>query len=393
MVAPPVPVSTDTGRPARPAPSQRSGIGAALIGGLIGAVLGTAVTLGVVRAVPSFVVDVNPQVSAPTVQTAGEGGLTVVQGVAEAVTPSVVRVDIIATGVEPGLPGELGQRQAGNGSGVIYRSDGFILTNAHVVDGADALRVKLANGDELDATVVGTDRLTDLAVLEVDRTGLPAISVRTEPAVRVGEIAVAIGSPFGLDATVTAGVVSATNRDLSVPAGQGRDVGFLIPDVVQTDAAINPGNSGGALVDAEGRLIGINTAILTGSGGSQGVGFAISAEQAVASADELIEKGEVRHAFLGIAGVDVTEQVADEFDLDVDGGAVVDSVQPGTAADEAGLQAGDIIIAVDGEPLSSMSDLAVDIRNRDPGDRITLTIVRDGRRLAIPVTLGERPGS
>lgn len=387
------PVRTDTGDPGTAAREQRSGFRMALIGGLIGAVLGTSMTLAVVRAVPGFVVDVAPQVTSPTVETAGDGDLTVVQAVAEAVTPSVVRVDIIETATDPASPGELGQRQTGNGSGVIYRSDGYILTNAHVVDGADALRVKLANGDELDATVVGVDPLTDLAVLKVDRSGLPAIRVRTGPPVRVGEVAVAIGSPFGLDATVTAGVVSAVNRDLSVPAGQDRDVGFLIPNVVQTDAAINPGNSGGALVDAQGRLIGINTAILTGTGGSQGVGFAISAEEAVTAADELIDRGRVQRAYLGIAGVDLTRQVAEEFGLEVEGGAVIDRVEPGTAADDAGLQAGDIIIELDGEPLDSMSDLAVDIRRRDPGERITLTVVRDGRRLELEVTLGERPGS
>ncbi|MBW3659837.1 MAG: trypsin-like peptidase domain-containing protein [Actinobacteria bacterium] len=377
-----------TGTVDAPLPGQggarRRGVAAGLVGALVGAVIGTAGTLAVVRSTPAF--SGGGSVQAPVVRTQGGDVVSnVVPAVAQAVTPSVVRIDILTSA---GTGEDRITREVGLGSGVIYRSDGYILTNNHVVEQASELRVRLANGDSLAAELVGTDPLNDLAVLRVDRTGLPAINLREEPPITVGETAIAIGSPFGLDATVTAGVVSAINRDIQVPEEGGS---LVIPAVVQTDAAINPGNSGGALVDANGRLIGINTAILSGTGGSQGVGFAIPVSQAVASADELIEVGFVRHPFLGITGVDVTPEVAARFDLEVDEGAVVDSVQEGSAADRAGLQQNDIIVALNGEPIENMSDLVVSLRRFDPDDVVTLDLLRDGEELRVEVTLDERP--
>ncbi|MBW3659742.1 MAG: trypsin-like peptidase domain-containing protein [Actinobacteria bacterium] len=361
------------------------GIATGLVGALVGAVLGTAGTLAVVRSTPAFT-GTRSVVQAPVVTNEdGTATANVVPAVAQAVTPSVVRIDVLTS---QGTGDARVTREIGLGSGVIYRSDGYILTNNHVVEDANELRVRLANGDSLPAELIGTDPLNDLAVLRVDRTGLPAINLREEPAIVVGETAIAIGSPFGLDASVTAGVVSAINRDIQVPEEGGA---LVIPAVVQTDAAINPGNSGGALVDASGRLIGINTAILSATGGSQGVGFAIPVSQAVASAEELIEVGFVRHPFLGITGVDLTPEVADEFDLDVAGGAVVDSVQEGSAADRAGLEQNDIIVALNGEPIESMSDLVVSLRRFKPDDVVTLDLVRDGEELRVEVTLDERP--
>ncbi|MBW3664506.1 MAG: trypsin-like peptidase domain-containing protein [Actinobacteria bacterium] len=366
----------------------RRAVSPALVGALVGAVLGTAGTLAVVRTTPAY--QGGPTVTSPVVEAVGEGGLNVVQAVARAVAPSVVRVDIVERRRDPADPASTLEAEVGNGSGVIYRSDGFIITNNHVVIGGDRLRVRLSSGERLDARVVGTDPVNDLAVLKVDRTGLPAITVRQELPVEVGEVAVAIGSPFGLDTTVTAGVVSATNRTIDVPdPASGRPL--VIPNVLQTDAAINPGNSGGALVDASGRLIGINTAIFSATGGNEGVGFAIAAAEAIAVADELIEHGFVEHALLGVTGVDLTPSVAEELGLEVDGGAVVDAVEPGSGAAEAGLQPDDIIIAVDGEPLRSMTQLVVVIRQHRVGDVLELTIVRDGRRERVEVELGERP--
>jgi S1-C subfamily serine protease len=326
-------------------------------------------------------------VTAPSIEVNGEQA-SIVPAVAQAVTPSVVRIDIEGgIGASPLAPGGA----PALGSGVIYRSDGYILTNHHVIDGAEAVRVRLSSGDILDAEVIGSDALNDLAVLRVDRTGLPAVNVRSpdEPLV-VGETVVAIGSPFGLDASVTTGIISALNREIAVDEVEegGR---LVIPSVIQTDAAINPGNSGGALVDARGRLVGINTAILTRSGASQGVGFAVSAEQAIASADQLIEEGFVRHPLLGIAGIDVSPEVAEEFGLEASRGAVVDSVQEGTGAAEAGMRPGDIIVGIDGEPLATMSELVAEVRRRAPGDQLTLTVIRDGEELEVDVTLGERP--
>jgi S1-C subfamily serine protease len=364
------------------APRRGRGVIAALLAALLGAAIGTGTTLALL--LPD---EGTSPVSAPAIEVDGDTG-GIVPAVAQAVTPSVVRIDVVGVPTGPALgPGGV----PALGSGVIYRSDGYILTNHHVVDGAEEVRVRLSSGDILPAEVIGSDPLNDLAVLRVDRTDLPAINLRSpdEPLI-VGETVVAIGSPFGLDASVTTGIISALNREIAVDEAEegGR---LVIPSVIQTDAAINPGNSGGALVDARGRLVGINTAILTRSGASQGVGFAVSAEQAIASADQLIEEGFVRHPLLGIAGIDVSPEVAEEFGLEASRGAVVDSVQEGTGAAEAGMRPGDIIVGIDGEPLATMSELVAEVRRRTPGEVLTLSVVRNGDELEIEVTLGERP--
>jgi S1-C subfamily serine protease len=308
-------------------------------------------------------------------------GAAVIPDVADRVLPTVVRINVSGS-VDLSGSGALG-------SGVIYRSDGFIITNHHVIEGAAAVEVLLANGDRLEAEIVGSDVLNDLAVLRVDRTGLPAIDLRPddEP-LRVGETVVAIGSPFGLDATVTSGIISALNRDLRVP--NGNDV---IPAVIQTDAAINPGNSGGALVDLQGRLVGINTAIVSRTGVNQGVGFAVSVQQAVASSDQLIAQGFVRYPLLGITGTDVSAEVAQLFGLENRRGAVVDTVQPGSGADAGGMRVGDVIVAVDGVPLRSMSELVAEVRRRVPGARVVFDVLRGAAPVRVEVVLGERPRS
>lgn len=378
------------------------GIGVTLLAALVGAILGTAGTLALSQAAPDTIPGRSGggEVRAPVVQQPqGDGeiqsdtNLPGVAAVAEAVTPSVVRVDRLE--VEGGVP-----EPVGLGSGVIFRSDGYIITNNHVVEGADRLEVKFTSGEPAEARVVGTDPLTDTAVLRVDRTGLPAINVRDIAAnpLQVGEPAVAIGSPFGLNATVTSGVVSALNRTLSVPASDNpQEDGIIpIPNVVQTDAAVNPGNSGGALVDAEGRLIGINTAIASSgpqiSGqppGNVGIGFAVNAEDAVSVAETLIQEGEVRHARLGIQGGDVTAAAINEFGLEVEQGAFVASVEPGGPADEAGIQQNDVIVGLDGEEITSFDDLVAKIRDFEPNDQIQVTISRGGERQQLDVTLGE----
>jgi S1-C subfamily serine protease len=367
---------------------ERSRRGGGLLGIAIAALVGALAATGVTLALTETA-EPGPS-SAPSIEVDGEAG-EVVPAVAQAVTPSVVSIDVIGGEQEMGgLPFGGGQPRAGLGSGVIYRSDGYILTNHHVVDGAETLRVRLSSGDVLDADLVGSDALNDLAVVRVDAEDLPAINIRPDDeTVRVGETVIAIGSPFGLDGSVTSGIVSALNRDIQV--GEEDGAALTIPSVVQTDAAINPGNSGGALVDAQGRLIGINTAILTGSGANQGVGFAVPAEQAISSAEQLIEEGFVRHPLLGVTGIDVTPEVAEEFGLDASRGAVVDSVQEGSGADEAGLQSGDIIIAVDGDDLATMAELVALVRGKQPGDTLELTVVRDGEQFEAGVELGERP--
>jgi len=364
---------------------------------VLGAVIGTGGTLLVADALPGTS-DAEPTnqaaadpdapstVSAPTIEPLSES--SIVPAVAEAVTPTVVRIDV-RTGEGDG-PGPGGQ--SGLGSGVVYRSDGYVITNHHVIENAGSVEVRLATGDVLEAEIIGSDELNDIAVVKVDADDLPAINLRPEDEpLLVGETVIAIGSPFGLDASVTAGVISALNREIrldeQVP-GQGLQT---IPSIVQTDAAINPGNSGGALVDAQGRLVGINTAILTRSGASQGVGFAVPADQAVDSADQLIEQGFVRHPLLGIAGQDVSAEVADELDLPARRGAIIESVQPDTGAAAADLRPGDVIVSLDGEPLATMSQLVAEVRRRAPGDVVELEIFRDGELRDVEVELGERP--
>jgi S1-C subfamily serine protease len=192
-----------------------------------------------------------------------------------------------------------------------------------------------------------------------------------------------------LDASVTAGIISALNREIRIDEQAG--VAQVIPSVIQTDAAINPGNSGGALVDAQGRLIGINTAILSRSGASQGVGFAVSWEQAISSADQLIVSGFVRQPLLGVTGNDVSPDIAEDFGLPASRGAVIDSVQPGTGAADAGLRPGDIIVEFDGEPLATMSQLVAEVRRLSPDDTVELVVIRDGERIEVEVTISERP--
>ncbi len=375
-----------TGTVDPPEPKRRRGLIGVTIGALFGAVLGTLATLGFVLPAQEPTADEAPSatqtdVSAPSIEVAGDGG-TIVPGVAQAVTPSVVTIDVTGS--------DIGGQGGSLGSGVIYRSDGFILTNHHVIepamDGNVDVTVRLASGDIIDAEIIGSDELNDLAVLQVDRSGLPAINFRPddEPLV-VGETVVAIGAPFGLETSVTAGIISALNREIRIDAAQ------VIPSVIQTDAAINPGNSGGALVDAQGRLIGINTAILSRSGASQGVGFAVSWEQAISSADQLIDQGFVRQPLLGVTGTDVTPEIAEDFGLPASRGAVIDSVQPGTGADDADLRPGDIIVEFDGEQLATMSQLVAEVRRLAPGDTVDLVLIRNGERIDVEVTISERP--
>lgn len=379
-----------TGTVDPPEPKRRRGVVGITIGALFGAALGTLATLGLILPQQDTPAEQPPSdtptdIAAPSIEVAGDGG-TIVPGVAQAVTPSVVTIDVSGNSVG-GQGGSLG-------SGVIYRSDGFILTNHHVIEPAmdrDVdVTVRLASGDVIEAEIVGSDELNDLAVLQVERTGLPAINLRPddEPLV-VGETVVAIGSPFGLDASVTAGIISALNREIRIDEQAG--VAQVIPSVIQTDAAINPGNSGGALVDAQGRLIGINTAILSRSGASQGVGFAVSWEQAISSADQLIDQGFVRQPLLGVTGNDVTPEIAEDFGLPASRGAVIDSVQPGTGAADAGLRPGDIIVEFDGEPLATMSQLVAEVRRLSPDDTVDLVLIRDGERVEVEVTISERP--
>jgi len=271
-------------------------------------------------------------------------------------------------------------RQNGLGSGVITSSDGYILTNNHVVDGADRVRVELSDQRTFDAEVVGADQASDLAVLKVDADHLPTMSIGDSSAVRVGDVVLAVGNPLGVGQTVTMGIISAKGRATGVGDGSYED--FL-----QTDAPINQGNSGGALVNLRGQLIGINSQILTPSGGNIGLGFAIPSNMASAIMEQLKTTGTVRRGRLGVGIQGVTADMAESLGLPNASGAIVSSVEPGSAAALAGLKQGDVITAVDGESVPNSNALRNRIAGTLPGTLVTLDVLRDGRARNITAKL------
>jgi Do/DeqQ family serine protease len=275
------------------------------------------------------------------------------------------------------------QRENAQGSGVIVSADGYVLTNNHVVDGATELKVSLSDKREMNATVVGTDAKTDIALLKLDASNLPYVKLGASSGVEVGDIALAIGYPFGIGQTVTMGIVSAIGR-----GGLGIE---QYEDFIQTDAAINPGNSGGALVNVRGELIGINTAILSGSGGNQGVGFAIPIDMARQVMTQLKEKGSVTRAYLGLYLQDLTPDLAEGLGSKVTRGALVTEVIAGGPADKAGIRREDVIVSANGKDISDMRSLQLMTGSQTPGDKFDLGVVRGGNRQQISVTLGTMP--
>jgi serine protease Do len=273
--------------------------------------------------------------------------------------------------------------QSGLGSGVIISADGYIATNNHVIQGADEVIVALDDGRELKAKVVGRDPQTDIAVVKVDAKDLPAITFADSAKIEVGDRVLAIGNPFGIGETVTTGIVSAKGRR----AGLGLDY----EDFVQTDAAINPGNSGGALVDIDGRLIGINTAILSRNGGFQGVGLAVPANLVSQVVDGLVKNGKVVRGFLGVGAQDITPTLAESLGVPAKSGALVADVQPNSPAAKAGLKNGDVITAVNGEKVEDANRLTFSVGAIAPGTKVTLDILRDGERQTLKATTAERP--
>jgi serine protease Do len=307
--------------------------------------------------------------------------------VASQVGPSVVQVNVEATQNTP-----LGsQSEESVGSGVIYRKDGYIITNNHVVEGASEVNVAFADGTTERAKVVGRDPDTEIAVVRVDRDDLPAAKFDDSDNLVAGQLAVAIGSPSGFESTVTSGVISGLGREFP-PELTGGVLERSLVDLIQTDAAISPGNSGGALVNRDGEIIGINVAYLPpAETGAVNIGFAIPSDTAVSVADQLIETGEVSSPYLGVFTTDLSPEDAERFDLPVDSGALVGEVEPGSAADEAGVTSGDIIVALGDNPVQSSGDLLGALRDYQPGDTVDLTVFRAGDKQTLEVTLGERP--
>jgi serine protease DegS len=282
------------------------------------------------------------------------------------------------------LPDRTRQKQAVSlGSGVILSQDGVILTNRHIIEGSEAIRVVLPDGKDLDIEVIGFDPETDLAVLKADAVGLPVIPLGRPEALRVGDVVLAIGNPYGMGQTVTMGIVSATDRS---------QLGITrIENFIQTDASINPGNSGGALVNAQGEIVGINTAIYSQSGGSEGVGFAISIDLAVDVVEKLLADGRVIRGWIGIEGRTVTPQLAEDFGLRVPIGVLVERTMESSPAEQAGLRPGDVIGGVDGHPVHSTQELLDAVSGAGPGARIVLDIWRGSEVLRVRTTTVERP--
>ena len=314
-------------------------------------------------------------------------------------TPTVVNIKVAKAGdfPWPQMPeGPLGEffkrfyqdmprspkqfKQQGTGSGVIISADGYIVTNHHVVDGAEEVTVTLADQRELKAQVVGRDAKTDLAVLKVEaKEPLPVASLGDSEALRVGDWVIAIGNPFGLTHTVTAGIVSA--KDRVIGAGP-------YDDFIQTDASINPGNSGGPLFNTRGEVVGINTAIVPQG---QGIGFAIAVNTAKPLIPQLVSKGEVTRGYLGVNIQSITPELAKALTLADGKGALVADVMPGTPAEKAGLKRGDVIVAFNRKAVDSSRDLPALVANTSVGQEVTLTVVRDGKQQELPITVGKLP--
>jgi serine protease DegQ len=293
------------------------------------------------------------------------------------------RIPAIVDEVEPAVVAVLVDE--GEGSGVIWDASGVIVTNHHVVAGTRRVEVVFATGERADAEVQASDRLTDLAVLRVDRNNLPA-AVFADDLPEVGELAVAIGNPLGFENTVTAGIVSGLHR--SIPSG---GLTPSLVDLIQTDAPISPGNSGGALVDGDARVIGINVAYIPPEARAVSIGFAIPSPSVVDTVEQLLDTGEVQHAFLGVEPADLTPQLAERFGIARDEGVLVFRVVVNSPAEAAGLEPGDVLVSLDGAPIRAVEDLLAVLRQHKPGDRLAFQIDRDGAQRTLTARLSERP--
>lgn len=326
--------------------------------------------------------------------SASDNDATLAEAVAAKSLPSVVAIDVYTNQSASGMYGygagsssSSSLTQSSLGSGVVLSADGYILTNNHVIEGADALKVTV-EGEQYEAEIVGTDPSSDLAVVKAkDASGLTPMEIGSSDDLIIGEWVMSIGSPFGLEQSVATGIVSATSRSQIMESETGGETA-IYANMIQTDAAINPGNSGGALVDSDGKLIGINTLITSYSGNYSGVGFAIPVNYAVNIAQQIIDGKTPTHAQLGVSLSTVNDQIAQRYGLSVNEGAYVSAVSSDSGAADAGIQVGDIITKFNGEAVTSASDLMLDIRSMSPGDKVSLEVNRDGQTQTIEVTLG-----
>jgi S1-C subfamily serine protease len=387
----------------------------ALLGGAIVAAFGwIAIAAGWIQSEGGSTTTVAAPLTAPVAdRSSGDGDTNVVNQIYRQDGDGVgfIEADVAAKEAPQsfspfGAPEQEGGGTA-TGSGFVIDTEGHMLTNNHVVEGADEIRVKLGDSETAyEATIVGADPAMDLALLDVEAPAdqLHPLALGRSADMEVGDPVVAIGNPFGLDRTVTSGIVSALQRQIEAPDG------FSITDVIQTDAAINPGNSGGPLINADGEVIGINSQIATGGGGNGnvGIGFAIPIDTVRSEIDQLKTTGEVDHAFIGISGGTITPELAKAINLPVSEGVIVQSVVKDGPADKAGIEGGrtsatiegaevslggDIITEVDGEKVTEMEEIVEIVNDAEPGDSLELTILRDGSTKKATVTLGDRPDS
>ena len=380
--------------------------GIAFAGAALACVLvlgGTGVVNTVTSGSPSGSTTVLGGTSSASTSGNADENATLAESVSQKCLPSVVAIDVY-TNQQSGYYGYSTQNsltETSLGSGVVLSSDGYIVTNYHVIEGADALKVTI-EGEEYDADIIGSDPSSDIAVIKAkNASGLTAMELGDSDNLTVGEWVMSIGSPFGLEQSVATGIVSATNRSQimdnssdSYQYGQQQsNTTTVYTNMIQTDAAINPGNSGGALVDKDGKLIGINTLITSYSGNYSGVGFAIPVNYAVNLAQQIIEGKTPTHAQLGVSLSTINAQTAQRYGFSVDEGAYIAAVSSGSGADSAGLKVGDIVTAFDDKKVSSASDLMLAVRSKNPGDTATVTINRDGQSQDVQVTLGSDESS
>lgn len=359
--------------------------------GFLGAVVACALAFGVYSALGknSSSVTLGSDGSGTNITVTGDDA-TLAEAVAQKALPSVVNINVY-TASQSQAQGFMRSSstqeytQSSLGSGVILSDDGYILTNYHVIEGADKLQV-VASGGEYEAKVVGTDPSSDLAVIKIEASGLPAVEIGSSSDLVTGEWVMAVGSPFGLEQSVSTGIVSAVSRSSSSLYSSESEA--IYTNMIQTDAAINPGNSGGALVDKNGKLIGINTLIASTSGSSSGVGFAIPVDYAMKIAEQIIAGQTPSHAQLGVSLTTVNSSVAVRYNLPVSEGAYVTRVTSSSGASKAGIAEGDIITKVGDSKVTSASDLIIAVRSHNPGDTVSVTFNRSGSEQTVDVVLG-----
>jgi putative serine protease PepD len=364
--------------------------------GLVALVLAVALVSGLAGGVAGVLASRNPDLLGGTTATGATGSQATTGNQAAGAATAGDQLQQVLGAVLPAVVKIEARSDTGKatGSGVIFAKDGYVVTNAHVVDGARTIGVTLSTSEPLRARFVGRDLNNDLAVLKVRRSGLTAATVGRSADLRVGDAAIVVGSPFGFQSSVTTGIVSALHRVVKVPDGEGGGEGRELVDAIQTDAAINPGNSGGALANASGQVVGISTAIAT-SGDSEanaGVGFAIPIDQALAVATALVDRKPVEVPFLGVdASSELTPEAVARYRLGNRTGALVSRVEPRSPAAKAGLRRGDLIVRLGDQPIPARDQLTVAERQAKIGVPVPVTVVRRGRELVLPITPTDEP--